>query len=176
MNKVYNKRSVVVVFGVTTVVVLSVGYFIGRALLKTKDSIEVSELEIKLPTGNSSVKIGASQNALIQVLGTPKQIAAYSSQADYKQGTVLNYNGAKFYFVHNRLANFEITSHKFKVGLASTHRYNSIGNLRSELPRFKIQDQTALLDVTNHDSTTDQYLEYDLSDSGKVTRISYSDY
>jgi hypothetical protein len=175
MSKIYNKKTIVIL-SLTTVVVVSAGYFGGKLLFKTKDSVEVSELEIKLPASKNGIKIGASQSAVIKALGQPKQVASYSSQANYKQGTILDYIGAKFYFVHDKLTNFEITSHKYRVGLASTHRYNAIGNTKSQLPRFKIQNSTALLDVTNNDSTTDQYLEYDLSDSGKVTKISYSDY
>lgn len=174
MKNNYSKRPVLM--ALILVVILSAAYLIGKSIFKTKNSVEISELEIKLPSGKTAVKIGASQTALIKALGQPKQIAAYSSQAHYKQGTVLNYAGAKFYFVHNKLTNFEITSHKYKVGLTSTHRYNSIGNAKSELPHFNIQNKTALLDVTSDDSTTDQYLEYDLSDSGKVTKIAYSDY
>ncbi|EHQ30417.1 hypothetical protein [Mucilaginibacter paludis] len=175
MKKNYRKKSALFIT-LIIVVILTSGFFISKKLLKPKDSVEVAELEIKLPTGKSSVKIGASQTALIKALGQPKQIGPYSSQAHYKQGTVLNYNGAKFYFVHNKLTNFEITSHKYKVGLASTHKYNSIGNTQAQLPKFKIQNKTALLDVTSDDSTTDQFLEYDLSDSGKLTKITYSDY
>ena len=155
---------------------VAAGFFITKALCKTKETIEVSELEIKLPTSKNAVKIGSSQNSVINELGQPKQIAAYSSQANYKAGTVLNYNGAKFIFIHNKLANFEITSHKYKVGLASTHKYNSIGNTKAQLPHFNIENKTALLDATNDDSTTDQYLEYDLNDKGQLTKISYSDY
>lgn len=174
MGKVYNKKTIVL--GLAAVAVVSAGFFITKALAPPKETVDVSELEIKLPAGKSAVKIGASQNAVITALGKPKQIAAYSSQAHYKQGTQLNYNGAKFIFIHNKLANFEITSHKFNVGLASTHKYNSIGSTKAELPHFNIQNKTALLDVTNDDSTTNQYLEYDLNDNGKVTKISYSDY
>jgi len=173
MNKIYVKKAVILV---TTAVVLSAGYLAGKALLKPKVSVDVAELEIKLPAGLNSVKIGSSQNAVIKALGTPTQIAAYSSQANYKEGTVFSYNGAKFVFVHDKLTNFEITSHKYKVGLASTHKFSSIGSKRSDLPHFNIQNKTALLDVTNEDSTTDQYLEYDLNDNGQVTKISYSDY
>lgn len=174
MSKVYNKKRLV--FGLVTVAVATTCFFVGKAFYKPKKSIEISELEIKLPEGKSTIKIGSSQNAVIQALGQPKQIAPYSLQANYKQGTVLNYNGAKFIFIHNKLANFEITSHKYRVGLASTHKYNTIGNSTAELSQFKIENKTALLDVTSEDSTTDQYLEYDLNDSGKVTKISYSDY
>ncbi|MEO6521372.1 MAG: hypothetical protein ABIN91_06840 [Mucilaginibacter sp.] len=173
MNRVYIKKAAILV---TTAVVLSAAYLVGKSLLKPKVSVDVSELEIKLPTGLNSVKIGSSQKAVIKALGQPKQIAAYSSQANYKEGTVLNYNGAKFIFIHDKLTNFEITSHKYRVGLASTHKYSSIGSLKSDLPHFKIQDKTAFLDVTNEDSTTDQYLEYDLNDNGQVTKISYADY
>jgi hypothetical protein len=173
MSKFSNKKSVVLV---ATAVVLSAGFLVGKSLLKPKVTVDVNELEIKLPEAKSAVKIGASQNAVITALGQPKQIAPYSSQANYKEGTVLNYNGAKFIFIHDKLANFEITSHKYKVGLASTHKYSSIGSLKTDLPHFNIQDRTALLDVTNEDSTTDQYLEYDLNGSGQVTKISYSDY
>lgn len=174
MSKIYDKRKLVL--GLATASVVLAGFFIGKAFYKTKKTIEISELEIKLPESKSTIKIGSSQTAVIKALGQPKQIAAYSAQANYKEGTILNYNGAKFIFIHDKLANFEITSHKYKVGLSSTHKYNSIGNTTAELPRFNIQDKTALLDVTNSDSTTDQYLEYDLNDSGKVTKISYSDY
>ena len=52
----------------------------------------------------------------------------------------------------------------------------AIGTSSSELPHYKILQNTALLDVKDADLTTNQYLEYDLSDSGKVTRIIYSDY
>lgn len=174
MEKNYDKRKLVL--GLATAAVVIAGFFIGKAFYKTKKTIEISEIEIKLPESKSTVKIGSSQTAVIKALGQPKQIAAYSSQANYKQGTVLNYNGAKFIFIHDKLANFEITSHKYRVGLASTHRYNSIGNTTAELPHFKIEDKTALLDAMNDDSTTNQYLEYDLNDNGKVTKISYSDY
>jgi hypothetical protein len=174
MSKLYNKKTIVL--GVAGAAVIAAGFFITKVLCKTKETVDVSELEIKLPAGKSSVKIGSSQTSVINALGQPKQIGAYSSQANYKQGTVLNYNGAKFIFIHNKLANFEITSHKYNVGLASTHKYNSIGNSKSQLPHFNIQNRTALLDVTNEDSTTDQYLEYDLNDNGQVTKISYSDY
>jgi hypothetical protein len=173
MKIVYDKKWIAIG---GAVVILLAGFTIYKTVLKPKTTVDVSELEIKLPSQPGAVKIGSSQTAVIKVLGAPKQIAAYSSQADYKQGTVLNYNGAKFIFIHGKLANFEITSHKYDVGLASTHKYTTIGNSRWQLPHFKIQDKTALLDVVNEDSTTDQYLEYDLSDSGKVTRISYADY
>lgn len=173
MSKVYIKKAAILV---TTAVVLSAGYLVGRSLLKPKVTVDVAELEIKLPAGVNSVKIGSSQNAVIKALGQPKQIGAYSSQANYKEGTVLNYNGARFIFIHDKLANFEITSHKYKVGLTSTHKYSTIGSKKSELPHFNIQNKIALLDVTNEDSTTDQYLEYDLNDNGQVTKISYADY
>lgn len=175
MGKNYIKKSTTIL-GLTAVFILTTGFFIRKTFFKTKDSVDVTELEIKLPAGKKSIKIGATQTALINALGQPKQISPYSSQAHYKQGTVLNYNGAKFYFIHNKLTNFEITSHKYKIGLTSTHRYNSIGNSRSDLPKFNIQNKTALLDVTSDDSTTDQFLEYDLNDSGKLSKITYSDY
>lgn len=173
MEKAYNKR---VMAGVVFIVLVASGFFLEKMLLKPKTTVDVADVEIKLHTGNSGVKMGASQNALISALGAPKQIAAYSLQANYKQGTVLNYNGAKFYFIHDKLTNFEITSHKFNVGLTGTHQYTAIGNKKADLPHFKIQDRIALLDVTSEDSTTDQYLEYDLNDNGAVTKISYSDY
>lgn len=174
MSNTYTKKSKVIL-ATAVVAVLVAGFFVVKALT-VKKTVEVSELEIKLPTSKASVKIGASQNEVINALGQPKQVSGYSSQADYKEGTELTYNGAKFYFVHDKLVNFEITSHKFNVGLASSHKYSSVGTKRSDLPHFKIQDRTALVDVTNQDSTTDQYLEYDLNDNGQVTKISYSDY
>ncbi|RKR84920.1 hypothetical protein BDD43_5173 [Mucilaginibacter gracilis] len=174
MSKINYKKTIVL--GVGAVAIVSAGFFITQLLSPPKVTVDVADLEIKLRAGKNAVKIGSSQNAVISALGQPKQIAPYSTQAHYKQGTVLNYNGAKFIFIHDKLANFEITSHKYNVGLASAHKYNAIGNTEAELPAFKIQDKTALLDVTNDDSTTNQYLEYDLSDAGTVTKISYSDY
>ena len=161
----------------TTVIVLAVAIVGVKVFYAPKDTINIGDVEIKSPMGNKAVKIGSTQTAVISALGQPKQIAAYSSQASYKQGTVLNYNGAKFYFVHDKLTNFEITSHKFKVDLAGARKYiTSIGNSPSDLPRLKIQDNTAFLDVKNEDAIADQYLEYDLGGDGKVTKILYSDY
>jgi hypothetical protein len=163
--------------GLAVVVVLAVAFIGFKALSKPKYTIDVADLEIKLPAGKTAVKIGSTQTALINALGQPKQIAPYSLQASYKQGTVVNYNGAKFYFVRDKLTNFEITSHKFNVGLAGSHNYiTSIGNTPNDLPRLKIQDNAAFLDVKNQDATIDQYLEYDMSGDGKVTKILYSDY
>ncbi len=147
-----------------------------KVLFHTKTSVDVSDVEIKLPTSANTVKIGSTQTAVITALGKPKQISKYSSQTNYKQGTVLNYNGAKFYFVQNKLANFEITSHKYIVGLASTNKYNAIGNSTTDLPRIKIEANAAMLSVKDADITTDQVLEYDINDSGKVTKIAYTDY
>jgi len=176
MKQKYFSKTLVI-SGVAVVVVLAVAFVGAKTLFNTKETINVADVEIKLPTSKNSVKIGSTQNAVISALGQPKQIAPYSSQANYKQGTVLNYNGAKFYFVHNKLSNFEITSHKFKVGLAGTRRYTtSIGNTSDDLPRLKIQDNAAFLDVKSDDATTDQYLEYDMSQDGKVTKILYNDY
>jgi len=176
MKKKYSLKTLVI-SGVAVVIVLAVAFICAKALFTVKDTINVADVEIKVPTSTNAVKIGSTQKAVISALGQPKQIAPYSSQANYKQGTVLNYNGAKFYFVHNKLTNFEITSHKFKVGLAGTRKYTtSIGNTPDELPRLKIQDNTAFLDVKSDDATTDQYLEYDMSQDGKVTKILYNDY
>ena len=159
----------------TTIVVLMlviVGFFTTKYLLFPKVSVDVSDVVISLPHSDNTVKIGSPQTALISALGKPKQVSGFSSQDDYRQGTVLNYNGAKFYFVHNKLTDFEITSHSYKVGLASDHKFNSIGNTSSDLPHVKIEQNIALLDVKKDDAATDQFLEYDLSDSGKVTKIS----
>jgi len=163
-------------WALAVLVILAVVFIGSKSLFGTKDSINVADVEIKLPAGKTAVKIGSTETALISALGQPKQISAYSSQASYKQGTVLNYNGAKFYFVHNKLTNFEITSHKFKVGLSGNRYTTSIGNTRSDLPHLRIQDNAAFLDVKSDDATTDQYLEYDMSDNGKVTKILYNDY
>jgi len=165
--------------GIWAVAVLVIGgvIFVGAKKLLKKESINVADVEIKLPAGKTVVKIGSTQTAVIHALGTPKQITAYSVQDSYKQGTVLNYNGAKFYFVHDKLTNFEITSHKFKVGLTGGHSYlTSIGNTSGDLPNLKIQDNAAFIDVKSDDATTDQYLEYDMNGDGKVTKILYSDY
>ncbi|OCX52650.1 hypothetical protein BEL04_14485 [Mucilaginibacter sp. PPCGB 2223] len=158
------------------IVVLAVIFIGTKSIFGPKESINVADVEIKLPAGKTSVKIGSTENAVISALGQPKQIAPYSSQASYKQGTVLNYNGAKFYFVKNKLTNFEITSHKFKVGLAGNRYTTSIGNTTRDLPHLKIQDNAAFLDVKSDDATTDQYLEYDMGENGRVTKILYSDY
>ncbi len=162
---------------IAVLVVLAVALIGFKLSTKPKDTINVADVEIKLPAGKTAVKIGATQSALISALGQPKQIAPYSSQASYKQGTVVNYNGAKFYFIHDKLTNFEITSHTFKVGLAGSRTYlTSIGNTPSDLPNLKIQDNAAFLDVKSGDAIVDQYLEYDMSGDGKVTKILYSDY
>jgi len=175
MKKKSTKISVLK-FGIIAVLIFTAIFGASSVFLFPKVSVDVKEVEIKSPSSDSTVKIGSSQKSVIQALGNPKQVTAFSSQTSYKQGTVLNYSGAKFYFVHNKLSNFEITSHKFKVGIVSAHKFNSIGNSKDQLPHFKIDKNTALLDVKNDDFTTDQYLEYDLSDSGKVTKITYSDY
>lgn len=160
-----------------TLLLIAATVFVGyKMLFHTKDSIDVSEVQIKLPAGTQTVKIGSSQKAVINALGQPKQITPYSSQASYKQGTVLNYNGAKFYFVQNKLATFEITSRKYKVGLTSTHKYNTIGNSTKDLPSIKIEANAAMLNVIDDDITTGQVLEYDINDSGKVSKIAYTDY
>jgi len=158
------------------IVVLAVIFIGTKAMFGAKESINVADVEIKAPSGKATVKIGSTQNAVINALGQPKQIAPYSSQANYKQGTVLNYNGAKFYFVHNKLTNFEITSHKYKVGIAGNRYTTCIGNTTSDLPHLKIQDNAAFLDVKSEDATADQYLEYDMGENGRVTKILYSDY
>jgi len=174
MRKHQTKTYIVLTIATLFVIVSAV---IGiKNVFFPKNSIDIKDVEIKLPTGNSSLKIGSPESTVIRVLGQPKQISSFSSQASYKQGTVLNYNGAKFYFVHDKLSDFEITSHTYKVSLGGLHKYMVIGTSRSELPHYKIQQNTALLDVKDADLTTNQYLEYDLSDSGKVTRIVYSDY
>jgi hypothetical protein len=133
-------------------------------------------VEIKLPESKGSVKIGATESYVISTLGKPKQVSSFSSQASYKQGTVLIYGDAKFYFVHNKLTDFEITSHNYKLSLGSKHKYMAVGSPSNELPHYTIQQNAALLDVKDSDQATNQFLEYDLSDSGKVTRIVYSDY
>ena len=141
-----------------------------------KNTLDVKDVEIKIPSGKSSLKIGESESSVINALGKPKQVNSFSSQADYKHGTVLNYSGAKFYFVRNKLSDFEITSHKYKVSLGNTNKCMTVGSPTADLPHYKIQQNTALIDIKDADLTTNQYLEYDLSDSGKVTRIVYSDY
>ncbi len=141
-----------------------------------KNSIDVKDVEVKLPESGNGIKIGASQSEVIHTLGKPKQVSSFSSQASYKQGTVLNYGDAKFYFVHDKLTDFEITSHKYKVGLGSAHKYMAVGTPSNELPHYAIQQNAALLDVKDSDLSINQFLEYDLSDSGKVTKIVYSDY
>jgi hypothetical protein len=133
-------------------------------------------VEIKVAGSNSSIKIGAPQSNLISALGKPTQISSFSSQASYKQGTILNYGDAKFYFVRNKLTDFEITSHKYKVSFGTVHKPMAVGTPSDQLPHYKIQQNTALLDVKDEDISTNQFLEYDLSDSGKITRIVYSDY
>ena len=174
MRKHHTEKYIVLGIAILFVVVSAV---LGiKNVFFPKNSIDIKDVEIKLPAGNNSLKIGATKSAVINALGEPKQESSFSSQASYKQGTVLNYNGAKFYFVRDRLTDFEITSHKYKVSLGSLHKYMAIGTSSSELPHYKILQNTALLDVKDADLTTNQYLDYDLSDSGKVTRIIYSDY
>ena len=174
MKKVITKKSGI--WAIAVILILAIVLIGSKTFFGTKESINVADVEIKVPASKTGVKIGATETAVIKALGQPKQIAPYSSQANYKQGTVLNYNGAKFYFVRNKLTNFEITSHKFKVGLAGNRYTTSIGNTTSDLPHLKIQDNAAFLDVKTDDATADQYLEYDMGENGKVTKILYSDY
>jgi len=174
MKKVITKKSGI--WAIAVILILAIVLIGGKTFFGTKESINVADVEIKSPASKTAVKIGATETAVIKALGQPKQIAPYSSQANYKQGTVLNYNGAKFYFVRNKLTNFEITSHKFKVSLAGNRYTTSIGNTTSDLPHLKIQDNAAFLDVKTDDATADQYLEYDMGENGKVTKILYSDY
>lgn len=174
MKKLITKKSGI--WAIAVILILAIVLIASKTFFGTKESINVADVEIKSPAGKAAVKIGATETAVIKALGQPKQIAPYSSQANYKQGTVLNYNGAKFYFVRNKLTNFEITSHKFKVGLSGNRYTTCIGNTTSDLPHLKIQDNAAFLDVKTDDATADQYLEYDMGENGKVTKILYSDY
>lgn len=174
MKKIITRKSGI--WAIAVILVLAAIFVGTKSFFSIKESINVADVEIKLPSGKSAVKIGATQTAVIKALGQPKQIAPYSSQANYKQGTVLNYNGAKFYFIRNKLTNFEITSHKFNVGLAGNRYTTSIGNTKRDLPHLKIQDNAAFLDVKSDDATADQYLEYDMGENGRVTKILYSDY
>jgi hypothetical protein len=165
-----------IILGIASLFVIVTAAIGVKSVFFPKNSIDVRDVEIQLPASGNSVKIGASESYVINTLGKPKQVSSFSSQANYKQGTVLNYNGAKFYFVHNKLTDFEITSHKYKVSLGNLHKYMAVGTPSNELPHYKIQQNAALLDVKDSDLATNQFLEYDLSDSGKVTRIVYSDY
>ncbi|MBW4889874.1 hypothetical protein KXQ82_09110 [Mucilaginibacter sp. HMF5004] len=174
MRKHQPKRYVIL--GIATLFVIITAAIGIKSVFFPKNSIDVKDVEIKLPSGNNTVKIGASKESVITALGKPKQVSSFSSQANYKQGTVLNYDGDKFYFVHNKLTDFELTSHKYKVSLGSVHKYMAVGTPSNELPHYKILQNAALLDVKDSDLATNQFLEYDLSDSGKVTKIVYSDY
>jgi hypothetical protein len=165
-----------IILGIATVFVIVTAVIGVRKVFFPKNSIDVKDVEIKLPESDGSVKIGASESAVINTLGKPKQVSSFSSQASYKQGTVLNYGDAKFYFVHDKLTDFEITSHKYKVGLGLIHKYMAVGTSVNELPHYKVLQNATLLDVRDSDQSTNQFLEYDLSDSGKVTKIVYSDY
>ena len=162
----------------TVVVVIITGcFFMVKGVWRSKkESIDVNDIVITSPNSNHAIKIGVSPKVVVSALGKPKQISTFSAQTNYKQGTVLNYNGAKFYFVHNKLSDFEITSHKYKVGLKSINKFNTIGNSTADLNEFKIEQNTALLNIKDSDGATDEFLEYDLGDNGQITKISYSNF
>lgn len=171
-----NQPKTYIILTIATIFVVVTAAIGVKNVFFPKNSIDVKDVEIKVPARNTSIKMGASETSAIHALGAPKQVSSFSSQASYKEGTVLNYNGAKFYFVRNKLTDFEITSHKYKVALGGAAKDMSVGTSTSQLPHYKIQQNMALLDVKDADLLTNQFLEYDLSDSGKVTRIVYSDY
>jgi hypothetical protein len=171
-----NPTKTYIILGIATVFVIVTAIVGIKKVFFPKNSIDVRDVEIKLPENDGTVKIGASESYVINALGKPKQVSSFSSQANYKQGTVLNYGDAKFYFIRNKLTDFEITSHKYKVSLGTTHKYMAVGTPSNELPHYTVSKNAGLLDVKDSDQTTNQFLEYDLSDSGKVTRIVYSDY
>lgn len=101
---------------------LLAGLLLGSAFAAQAQNVVVSAFGLRPSAGNSqrTVKLGASESQVIQVLGAPSKTSRLYSETNEKWWLLLQYGSNKLIFDEDKLALVELRDARFTVGKPGT--------------------------------------------------------
>jgi hypothetical protein len=123
-----------IIFSLSFILFLFIGYF-GYTRLNDPVILKITDVTIYNNESNSEVKYFSTVQQMKSSFGNPASESIYFSEMDETNLLLLTYSNSKFYFLEDKLVDFEIVDSKFGLGTSDLGHVN-IDNSADDLTIF----------------------------------------
>jgi len=156
---------------IVTIVILNLIFAINRGHCQSTIKIEIADLMIIRSNKPTQISLGSSKNKVIEAFGQPVTVRkSYFVKFDFR-GEMIDYKGAQFYFVNNRLEAFDLKSNQFSIQIKGTHNYAVVGNISNGFVKAVPKAQFTTITLQHNDVYYDEVLGFTFDARNKILNI-----